>query len=266
LVAEVRLVAAAARLAVVFLAAPFAEERAEDFVPLRADERAAVFFAEERAGVLPADFLAVVLAVVLFAPDLAADFFAVDLAEDFAALFLAPLFEADFVVFFAALFFAVDLAALRFELDEPAVFLAAVFLAAVFFAPLRDFDAALRFAPDELREPLRAALVVELLAFPALPVPISLGIDLSSVGMVASFKGLRVHRHACKRQRRYIKQVPTCENCTKSFAHNFCGYFARKSSLGLHRQSTDRSSPKTHNGSRALPAGAARPSRRLDER
>jgi hypothetical protein len=213
-VEEVRLDAAAARCVVLpapFFEAPFAEERDAVFEPPRAVERAAVFFEEERladfvdfaADFRAGDFFAAVfLAAVFFAPvlaeaDLAVDFFAADF---FAVVFLAADFFA--VVFLAAAF--VLLAAVF----RAAGFFAVVFLAALFFAPL------LR-APDELRELFLAPPEEVVLDAPVLPILMSLGFDLSSVGMNASFKGLRVHRHACKRQRRYIKRVPINGKCRK---------------------------------------------------
>jgi hypothetical protein len=110
-----------------------------------------------------------------------------------AAVFLA----AAFVPAFFAAPFAAPLAAPRFA----APVLALVFLALVFLAPAVDFAAA-RFvvAPAFLApaflplvEPLlfRAVLDAEPLAA-LLPVLVSLMVDLSSVGIVASFKGLRV--------------------------------------------------------------------------
>jgi hypothetical protein len=203
-----------------FFAAVLPEERVDVFEPLRAEDRAAVFFEAEREADLPADFAALLRAVVFFAAVfLAVVFFAADflaavfLAAVFlAADFLAPALavEAREVVFLAADF----LAALFFE-AALLVVLAAVFLAAVFLAA--DFLAAVFFAPPFL--PLELRLFAEVDADPLAPptslILMSLGFDLSSVGMNASFKGLRVHRHACKRQRRYIKRVPINGKCPK---------------------------------------------------
>jgi hypothetical protein len=218
-VEEVRLDAAAARCVVLpapFFEAPFAEERDAVFEPPRAVERAAVFFDAERladfvdfaADFRAVDFLAAVFFAVVF---LAAVFFAPVLAEaDLAVDFLAADFFA--VVFLAADFFAVVFLAAAFVLLA-AVFRAAGFFAVVFFAAL--FFAPLLRAPDELRELFLALPDEVVLDAPALPILMSLGFDLSSVGMNASFKGLRVHRHACKRQRRYIKRVPINGKCRK---------------------------------------------------
>jgi hypothetical protein len=95
------------------------------------------------------------------------------LAVDFLAPALAEDFEADF----AAVFFAV-------------VFLAAVFLAVVFLAPEL-------FEPDflVLEEPLRELLffaVFLVLVAPVSPVNSIVSGFLVSVGIAASFKGLRV--------------------------------------------------------------------------
>jgi hypothetical protein len=205
LVDEVLLEAAAAR----FVEPPFlAEDRDADFVPPRADERAEdfdderaldfdpVFLAAVRlvADLVPLFFAPVFLAAVFLAPDfLAADFvplfFAADLVPDFFAADFVPLFLAAVFLapdFFAAVFFAPDFVPL--------------FLAADFFAP--DFFAAVFFAPDLLLdflllfEPLRELLffaepVVDPLDVPALVPMSSIGFDLSSVGIAASFKGLR---------------------------------------------------------------------------
>jgi cell division protein FtsW (lipid II flippase) len=214
LVEDVRLDAAAARcvLPELFFAAVLPEERDDVLEPPRADDRAADFFEDEREADLPADFAVVFLAVVFLAVVFLA---AVFLAPDFAALFLAVVFLA--AVFLAAVF----LAPLFFE-AALFVLLAAVFLAAVFFAPLFFApDLAADFVPpffplDERRALLFFAVVdADPPAPPALLILVSLGLDLSSVGMNASFKGLRVHRHACKRQRRYIKRVPINGKCPK---------------------------------------------------
>jgi hypothetical protein len=176
-VAEVRLDAAAARCVLPLLFVDFFAER---FAPPRADERAADFFVE-RVADLAADFLA---------PDRAFD-------VDFFAAFLAVFLVAFFVVFLAELFELVLLEVLA--ADFLAVF-AALFLAPVLadFLPLFEPRFFAVDDPDPLEPPPR-------------PVLMSLGFDLSSVGIAASFKGLRVHRHACTRQRRYIKRVPSCE-------------------------------------------------------
>jgi hypothetical protein len=229
-VEEVRLVAAAARFVVAFpevrafeaelLAAPFAaprlEERAEDFAAERAPvERDAPDLALEREAVFEppraaverevADFLAADLvdlagdfaaeerevnfAAVFFAPDLAEDLAAVlvdrevDLAAVFVPAFLeAVLFEPDFEAPFAAL-----------ERDEEPVDFAALLRAV---EPVLFLAAPLFLAPDLelLEEPRRVLLFLDLvLVAPVSPVnSIVSGFDLSSVGIAASFKGLRV--------------------------------------------------------------------------
>jgi hypothetical protein len=184
------------------LVVDLAVDLAEDFF---ADERAVVdfaavflaptpaedFFADERAVV---DFAAVFRAPVLAedldavrAEDLAAVL--VDLDVDFAAVlvpafFEAVLFEPDFEVLFAA-----PLAAP--ERDEVPVDFAALLRAVeplLFLAPL--------LAPDfePLEELRRAPPFLDLvLVAPVSPVnSIVSGFDLSSVGIAASFKGLRV--------------------------------------------------------------------------
>ncbi|WP_202049842.1 hypothetical protein [Microvirga mediterraneensis] len=203
-VAEVRLEAAAARFVVDLEAL---RDFAGDFTALRLVLRAAVFRAEvERAEVERAvDFLAadlagafravvflatVFLAVVFFAADLADEravvFLAADLAADFAVVFLATAFLA--VVFFAP-DLAEDFAADR-EVDFAAVFLVAdlavVFLAAVFFVPA--FLAVL----VELRRALLFLAVFLVLVAPVSPVNSIVSGFLVSVGIAASFKGLRV--------------------------------------------------------------------------
>ncbi len=251
-VAEVRLVAAAARLAGFAELRDFADE---DFTALRLALRAAGFLAVERADVLEAlrdadgradDFAAVFLAVVFLATvflatvflaeaDLAAVFRALVLADDLAAVFRALVLADDFaaVVFLAAVFlapvFAEDFTA-DFEVDLAAVFLAAVFgpafLAAVLFEPafdallaalerdevpvdfaalLRAVEAPVFLAPDLAEDFVPFAPLVELrrallffadflvLVAPVSPVNSAVsGFDLSSVGIAASFKGLRV--------------------------------------------------------------------------
>lgn len=177
---------------------------------------AAVFLAEDREV---AD-----LAAVFFAPDFAAVFFAPDLAAvfvpDFAALLAAVRAEdlaavlLERAVDFAADFVPELREAVLFEPDFDAL------LAAVFVPPERDevpvdFEALLRavevpdfLAPDlaEDVEPpvflaldeLRRALLFFAPDFLVLVAPVSpvnnivSGLDLSSVGIAASFKGLRV--------------------------------------------------------------------------
>jgi len=174
-VAEVRLDAAAARF-VVFLAAvlravaftaPRLELRAEDL-------RAALERAEELRD---ADLRAAVF--------LAEDFAAVFLAEDRAEVFLAA-------VFFAVVFLAEDLAE-DLAADLAAVFLAALFLAALFvpadFVLLRAEDVLAFLALD--LELFLAPLFLVLVA-PVSPVNNAVSGFLLSVGIAASFKGLRV--------------------------------------------------------------------------
>jgi hypothetical protein len=204
LVEEVRLDAAAARFAGAFLAALRALEA--DFTAPRLALRAAVFLADERAEDFTAVFLATVflaaafLAVVFLAADLATVFLAaflavVFLAEAFTAVFLA-------VVFFAAVFLAPALAedfTADLEADFAATFFVAVFLAAVFLAPDLAEDFAVFLPLDELR---RALLFFADFLVPLAPVsPVNnwvSGLDLTSVGIAASFKGLAFNRHACK--------------------------------------------------------------------
>ncbi|MEE1655532.1 hypothetical protein VB618_04925 [Microvirga sp. CF3062] len=213
-VEEVRLEAAAARLGA-DLEAPRdleAELRDEDFTAPRLELREAVFLAEERDAPERADedlraaaevflavvflaavflavvfFAAVFLAVVFLAPD-----FAEDLAADLAEVFLAVVFLA--VVFLAAVFLAVvflapdfaeDFAA-DFEVDFAAVFLAAVFLAPELFEP--DF----LVLEEPLRELLFFAVFFLVLVAPVSPVNSIVSGFLVSVGIAASFKGLRV--------------------------------------------------------------------------
>ena len=195
-VAEVRLEAAAARFVVDF-DAPRAFEA--DFTAPRLELREADFRAVERAEVeraedfLAADLAEVFLAVVFLAAVLAVVFLAVvflaaDLADERVAVFLAAVFFAVVFLataFLAVAFFAPDLAE-DFVADREADF-AAVFLAAVFFVPA--FLAV-------LVEPRRALLflaVFLVLVAPVSPVnSIVSGFDLVSVGIAASFKGLRV--------------------------------------------------------------------------
>jgi hypothetical protein len=208
-VEEVRLEAAAARLGadLELLRDLDAELRDEDFTAPRLELREAVFLAEERDAPERADedlreadeldlveaFLAAVfLAVVFFAAVfLAVVFLAADLAEDFAEVFLAAVFLA--VVFLAAVFFAVDFLApdlaedleADFEVDFAAVFLAVVFLAPELFEP--DF----LVLDEPLRELLFFAVFLVLVA-PVSPVNSIVSGFLVSVGIAASFKGLRV--------------------------------------------------------------------------
>jgi hypothetical protein len=191
-VAEVRLEAAAARF-VVDLDAPRAFEA--DFTAPRLELREADFRAVVRAEVeraedfLAADLAEVFLAVVfLAAVFLAVVFLAADLADERVAVFLAAVFFAVVFLataFLAVAFFAPDLAE-DFVADREADF-AAVFLAAVFFVPA--FLAV-------LVEPRRALLflaVFLVLVAPVSPVNnIVSGFDLVSIGIAASFKGLRV--------------------------------------------------------------------------
>ncbi|MGF9760651.1 hypothetical protein AAII07_36230 [Microvirga sp. 0TCS3.31] len=208
-VEEVRLEAAAARLGadLELLRDLDAELRDEDFTAPRLVLREAVFLAEERDAPERADedlreadeldlveaFLAVVFFAVVFlaAVFLAVVFLAADLAEDFAEVFLAAVFLA--VVFLAAVFFAVDFLApdlaedfeADFEVDFAAVFLAVVFLAPELFEP--DF----LVLDEPLRELLFFAVFLVLVA-PVSPVNSIVSGFLVSVGIAASFKGLRV--------------------------------------------------------------------------
>ncbi len=191
-VEEVRLEAAAARLGadLELLRDLDAELRDEDFTAPRLELREAVFLAEERDAPERADeldlveaFLAVVFLAVVFlaAVFLAVVFLAPDLAEDFAEVFLA-------VVFFAVDFLAPDLAEdfdADFEVDFAAVFLAVVFLAPELFEP--DF----LVLDEPLRELLFFAVFLVLVA-PVSPVNSIVSGFLVSVGIAASFKGLRV--------------------------------------------------------------------------
>lgn len=207
-VEEVRLEAAAARLGADLepLRDLDAELRDEDFTAPRLELRDAVFLADERDAPeradedlraaeeldLAEDFLAVdFLAVLFFAAVFLAPDFAEDLAADLAEVFLAAVFLA--VVFLVAVFFAVvflapDLAEdfdADFEVDFAAVFLAVVFLAPELFEP--DFLV--------LEEPLRELLffaVFLVLVAPVSPVNSIVSGFLVSVGIAASFKGLRV--------------------------------------------------------------------------
>ncbi|MBD2745376.1 hypothetical protein IC232_01595 [Microvirga sp. BT688] len=213
-VEEVRLVAAAARLGadLELLRDLDAELRDEDFTAPRLELREAVFLAEERDAPERADedlreadeldlaeaffavvFLAAVFLAVVFlaAVFLAVVFLAADLGEDFAEVFLAAVFLA--VVFLAAVFFAVDFLApdlaedfdADFEVDFAAVFLAVAFLAPELFEP--DF----LVLDEPLRELLFFAVFLVLVA-PVSPVNSIVSGFLVSVGIAASFKGLRV--------------------------------------------------------------------------
>jgi hypothetical protein len=202
-VEEVRLEAAAARLGddLDALRDLDAELREDDFTAPRLELRDAVFLAEERdaperaderaedfRAAEPVDFAEVFFAVVFLAADFrAVVFFA---AVFLAVVFLAPDFADDLAeVFLAVVFLAPDLAedfAADFEVDFAAVFLVPAFLAAELFEP--DF-----LALDEpLRELLFFAVFLVLVA-PVSPVnSIVSGFDFVSVGIAASFKGLRV--------------------------------------------------------------------------
>jgi hypothetical protein len=178
-VAEVRLDAAAARF-VDFAAVLLAEDFTAPRLALRAvDLRAAVL-----------------RAVVFLAADREVDFAAVFLAEDFAEVFLAAVFFAE--VFLAAVFlaedFAEDFTADLAEVFLAAVFFAVVFLAAVFvpafFALLR-VEEVLAFLALVL-EPFLAPLFLLVLVAPVSPVNNAVSGFLLSVGIAASFKGLRV--------------------------------------------------------------------------
>jgi hypothetical protein len=231
-VEEVRLDAAAARLVVAFpelrallaelfaepLAAPRLEERDAVFEAERAlDERDAADLALEREAVFEAPRAAVEREVEGFLADLAEDFVADERDADFAAVFLAVAFLA---VAFLATDLAEDFVAVRAEdlvadLVDRAVDFAAVFVPVFLEAVLLrdevpvDFAALLRavepvlflaaplfLAPDFelLEEPRRELLFLDLvLVAPVSPVnSIVSGFDLSSVGIAASFKGLRV--------------------------------------------------------------------------
>jgi hypothetical protein len=142
-------------------------------------ERAEVLRVEDFAADLAEVFRAVVFfAAVFFAAVLRAEDFAADLAEVFRA-----------VVFLAAVFFAEDFTADLAEVFFAAVFFAAVFVPA-FFALLRA-EEVLAFLALDL-EPLLAPLFLVLVA-PVSPVNNAVsGLDLTSIGIAASFKGLRV--------------------------------------------------------------------------
>jgi len=147
------------------------------------DDLAALFF----AVVLAPDFaldLVLDLAADFFAPPLAPVDFAVDFAPPFAdeADFFAPDFAALLPALLAELDFVdelpEDLAAVRDA--EPALFFAPDF--AGVFRPLVELLFALLFLADDEAEPL----------VPAPLILISLVLDLSSVGIAASFKDLHV--------------------------------------------------------------------------
>jgi len=181
-----------------------------DFTALRLELREAVFRAEGRAEDFADDFLAevfgadVFLAAVLAVVFFAVVFFAVVfLAEDLADERAEVAFDADFalvflaVVFLAGVFLALDLAedfAAERDVDLAAVFLAAaVFVPEAFFVPEDDF-----FAPEvlvllvELRRALLFFAVFLVLVAPVSPVNSIVSGFLVSVGIAASFKGLRV--------------------------------------------------------------------------
>jgi hypothetical protein len=205
-VAEVRLEAAAARFVVDLDAL---RDFDADFTALRLELRAADFRAAGRAedgraeDFLAADlaevfravvfFAAVFFAVVFLAADLADEragaFFAEDfLAADFAVVFLATAFLA--VVFLAVVFFAPDLAE-DFDAGR-AVDFAAVFLAAVFFVPAFFVPAFLAVLVELRRALLFFAVFFLVLVAPVSPVNNIVSGFLVSVGIAASFKGLRV--------------------------------------------------------------------------
>jgi hypothetical protein len=213
-----------AELFAVPLAAPRLEERDAVFEAERAlDERDAADLALEREAVFEAPRAAVERELEGFLADLAEDFVADERDADFAAVFLAVAFLA--VAFLAVAFLAPDLAedfvAVRAEdlvadLVDRAVDFAAVFVPAFLEAVLLrdevpvDFAALLRAVEPLLflAAPLFLAPVFELLELrrallllffdlvlvaPVSPVnSIVSGFDLSSVGIAASFKGLRV--------------------------------------------------------------------------
>ncbi|MCB5174137.1 DEAD/DEAH box helicase [Microvirga lenta] len=180
----------AADLAGAFLAD---EREVVDFAAVfLAPDFAAVFLAPDFAAVLAEDFTAVLdedLAAVL--DDFAAvldDFAAVFVPAFFAAvLFEAVLFEPDFAALFAAP-----------ERDEVPVDFAALLRAVeapVFLAPdfAEDLEPPVFLALDELRRALLFFAPDLVLVAPVSPVnSIVSGFDLSSVGIAASFKGLRV--------------------------------------------------------------------------
>jgi hypothetical protein len=190
-VAEVRLEAAAARF-VVDLDALRAFEA--DFTAPRLELREADFLAVERAEVeraedfLAADLAEVFLAVVFLAAVLlAVVFLAADLADERAEVFLAAVFAVVFLAtaFLAVVFLAPDLAE-DFVADREADF-AAVFLAAVFFVP-----AFLAVLVELRRALLFLAVFFLVLVAPVSPVNSIVSGFLVSVGIAASFKGLRV--------------------------------------------------------------------------
>jgi hypothetical protein len=190
-VAEVRLDAAAARF-VVFLAAVL---RAEAFTAVRLELRAADLRAVGRAEDLraedfAADLAEVFLAVVFLAAVFLAEDFAEDFAADLAVVFLAAVF---FAVVFLAEDFAEDFTAFLAVVFLAAVFLAAVFLAAVFvpaFFVLLRAEEVLAFLALVLELFLAPLLLV--LVAPVSPVNNAVSGFLLSVGIAASFKGLRV--------------------------------------------------------------------------
>jgi hypothetical protein len=160
---------------------------AVDFVVDFEDDLAAVFFAADFAGVLRAvdfaddfaDDLAAVLRVVLLAAVLRAEDFAADWVVDFAAVFVPA--------FLAAPVFEPLLAAL--ERDEVPVDFADD-LRAVDVPDLAEDLVPFAALDEPPRELLFFALV---LVAPVSPVNNCVsGLDLRSIGIAASFKGLRV--------------------------------------------------------------------------
>ena len=195
-VAEVRLEAAAARFVVDLDAL---RDFDADFTALRLELRAADFRAAGRAedgraeDFLAADLAEVFRAVVFFAAVFfAVVFLAADLADERAGAFFAEDFlAADFAVvflataFLAVVFFAPDLAE-DFDAGR-AVDFAAVFLAAVFYVP-----AYLAELVELRRALLFFAVFFLVLGAPVSPVNNIVSGFLVSVGIAASFKGLRV--------------------------------------------------------------------------
>ncbi|GEO13858.1 hypothetical protein [Microvirga aerophila] len=163
------------------------------------------FAADEREVDFAAVFFALDFAAVFLAPDFAADFFAPDLAEDLAAVDLDAVRPEDLAavlvdreVDFAAVFVPAFFEAVLFEPVFDALFAAPERDEVLddFAALLRAVEPVLFLAPDFelLEEPRRELLFLDLvLVAPVSPVnSIVSGFDLSSVGIAASFKGLRV--------------------------------------------------------------------------
>jgi len=202
-VEEVRLVAAAARFGADLDA--LRDFEAEDLAPPRLELRDAELLDAERdaperdederdedfRAVEPVDFAEVFLAVVFFAVlFLAADFFAVDLLPDFAEDFEADLVEVFLAaVFLAVVFFAPDFAE-DFEADFEVDFAAVFFVPELFLAP-ELFEPDFLALEELLRELLFFAVFLVLVA-PVSPVNSIVSGFLVSVGIAASFKGLRV--------------------------------------------------------------------------